>query len=386
MDILLRNLDDEYVITIDEPNKIKETIDFFIRNEIDIPYYELDRDDGNLKSLVQNDIVTIKQNPCSEDYCNDLDIIKIIRNGHTKCLYRAYELPEGKIKIDNLKWNRDTTTSICDIIAYIGNLDMLIWAISKNYKWGETTTRNAIDSNKYEIFKWTIDNGCPTDIYTCMTLGLKEDLNILEWAHSRGILSYTALEAAIKFNKFENVKWFCANGYKCSDEGFHLAARSGNLDMLKFLMKDGEGYNTETCSGAAKNETLEILKWLRDPKTGKGVCPWDKEACSAAAEHARLNNLKWLRAQGCDWDPDECLNEVIVTSLDVVKWIVSQGYKMKSSLYMNAVRADNLEALIWASDNGCEWDTKAYKFAVKIKSRQIINWLDNNHERLGYDI
>ena len=48
---------------------------------------------------------------------------------------------------------------------------------------------------------------------------------------------------------------------------------------------------------AAKSGNLELVKWLR----GKG-CPWDNMSCYCAAKYGHVEVLRWVRANGCPWN------------------------------------------------------------------------------------
>lgn len=57
------------------------------------------------------------------------------------------------------------------------------------------------------------------------------------------------------------------------------------------------GNRTYTCSYAALNGHLEVLKWARE-----NGCPWDKNACLFEALSGNPEVLKWARENGCPWD------------------------------------------------------------------------------------
>jgi len=45
---------------------------------------------------------------------------------------------------------------------------------------------------------------------------------------------------------------------------------------------------------AAKTGQLEVLKWAREHG-----CPWDARTCEAAAESGHTELLQWAREHGC---------------------------------------------------------------------------------------
>lgn len=52
-----------------------------------------------------------------------------------------------------------------------------------------------------------------------------------------------------------------------------------------------------TCTCAAENGHLEVLKWAR-----ANGCPWYEFTCAMAALDGHLKVLKWARANGCPWN------------------------------------------------------------------------------------
>ncbi len=79
------------------------------------------------------------------------------------------------------------------------------------------------------------------------------------------------------------------------------AARSGKLEVLKWLRAGGCPWDTYTCCRAARSGHLEVLQWARE-----NVCPWDEKMCCSAALGGNLDLLQWARENGCPWDEDTC--------------------------------------------------------------------------------
>ena len=47
---------------------------------------------------------------------------------------------------------------------------------------------------------------------------------------------------------------------------------------------------------AARSGDLELVRWLR----GEG-CPWDFLTCSEAVDQGHVEVLRWARENGCSW-------------------------------------------------------------------------------------
>ena len=144
----------------------------------------------------------------------------------------------------------------------------------------------------------------------------------------------------------EKKKSLSMNERTCSS-----AARQGHLEVLKWLRSEGCPWNGGTCSLAAANGHLEILKWLRSEG-----CPWDARACTTAAEMGDLEILKWLRSEGCPWTEYACTYAAACGHLEVLKWLRSEGCPWDADACRYAARRGHLEILKWLRSEGCPWD------------------------------
>ena len=58
-----------------------------------------------------------------------------------------------------------------------------------------------------------------------------------------------------------------------------IAAKEGNMDILKWLKENGYNWEPGTCAAAAREGHLEALKWLRE-----NGCEWDRNSMNAVAQ------------------------------------------------------------------------------------------------------
>jgi hypothetical protein len=64
--------------------------------------------------------------------------------------------------------------------------------------------------------------------------------------------------------------------------------------MVVLGMTNGCPWDSYTCSTAARNGHLEVLKWTR-----ANGCPWDDATSAAAAQNGHFEILHWARSNGC---------------------------------------------------------------------------------------
>ena len=98
------------------------------------------------------------------------------------------------------------------------------------------------------------------------------------------------------------------------------SVKNGNLEMIKFYIKNGCPWDENVCSYAAHGGHLEILKWARSEG-----CPWDRWVCINSADKGHLEILKWARSQGCPWNKWVCILAALGGHLEILKYARSEG-------------------------------------------------------------
>ena len=69
-----------------------------------------------------------------------------------------------------------------------------------------------------------------------------------------------------------------------------MAARQGNLEMVKYCVANKCPIDEMACACAAENGHLEVLKYLRE----EAKAPWDSETATWAAGNGHLHILEYL--------------------------------------------------------------------------------------------
>jgi len=90
------------------------------------------------------------------------------------------------------------------------------------------------------------------------------------------------------------------------------------------------------CAYAARSGQLECLKYLHE-----NGCPWDATACAYAARRNQLECLKYLHENGCPWD--------VNTYKSIHKWKLDEDIS-----YI-------LELEIYAMKHDCPMDMATYR-------------------------
>ncbi|SHO33505.1 Pseudo ankyrin repeat-like [Cedratvirus A11] len=105
---------------------------------------------------------------------------------------------------------------------------------------------------------------------------------------------------AAKKNNLELLQWAKSKGYEWDSWTYQHAMNNKNLQMVQWMRANGCPWNETVCGFAAQN-SLEILKWIRSQG-----CPWHESTCANAAECGQIEILRWARSEGCEWDEYTC--------------------------------------------------------------------------------
>lgn len=202
--------------------------------------------------------------PCEETTKGGhLHILKWLKEQGYECTIRVATLAVKGSHLEILKWCKDNnwfskkkssswSKSLTLEAAIKGNREILQWAIDNGCEWHDNSLIHLLRSKNPETVKWAIENGCPWGTFPARGIAETRDLSLFEWCMNRGCPWDTFAPAEM--------------------------AKNGDLHMLEwavdnFLSLVGEAlfWDEKTCSGAALNGNLKLLKWLRE----RG-CPWSK--------------------------------------------------------------------------------------------------------------
>ena len=226
------------------------------------------------------------------------------------------------------------------IAALLGNVRLLNWLNSFPFKVSSKSAQYcnaAARGGSIETLVWFRKRKHPWDKHTCAAAaegGSEGHLEILHYLRKVGPYSYYR-------HKGPPCPWDELTCIK--------AAEGGHVHVLEFLRKMECPWDGVKCSeAAARKGQLKTLIWLKklDP-----LGPWTTSTCSSAAWEGQLEILKWLRSEGCPWDA----------------WTT-----------WAAARAGDLPCLQFARENGCPWDARTFTAGVEGGSTDCLEYLRKN--------
>lgn len=151
------------------------------------------------------------------------------------------------------------------------------------------------------------------------------------------------------------------------------AVRTNNLDFLQKLHDEGTEFGWTVCEDATYTGNLEILKFLK--KIGNG---WnDRITMKASASAGKLEILRWMHENGCSCSRDTFDYAMKSRNLEVLNWLRDTGCPWGESLLCSAVCSGDLHVLEWISKNGFVFeDTTLYAATKMAAGRSCVEILE----------
>jgi len=155
-----------------------------------------------------------------------------------------------------------------------------------------------------------------------------------------------------KTNKLELLKWI-REEKECewSDLTIDMAARQGNLEMVKYCVANECPIDTIACENAASGGHLEMLKYLHE----EVKAPWDEKTASRAAFNGHLHILEYLVERKYDqFDEYACGLAAENGHLDCLKYLHETAKTPWDEYALEGAHENNqTECVQYLLDNDC---------------------------------
>jgi hypothetical protein len=133
------------------------------------------------------------------------------------------------------------------------------------------------------------------------------------------------------------------------------AARSGSMDVLRWLKGHGCVFGASTCASAAAGAHLHVLRYLRDEG-----CEWGVQSCTSAIKHGHLSTLEWLHEQGCPWHrPEICGDAAYRGSIEMLLYLQQRGGEFNANTMVCAATQGHLAVCQFLVAEQCPCDAQA---------------------------
>lgn len=184
-----------------------------------------------------------------------------------------------RVDISDFKGNRTASgpyPPIADDAAKKNDLKMMKFLNEKGAKCSSLSVERAITNGNFEMFKYVIECDGKGSGY------FGEGKTLFGLSVSYGCIDI--LDYLLNPD----------NGFKEPEKNdfCDIAAFNGHIHMLEYLRKKNYEWGWRTCNNAAYGDQLEVLKWLRDPETGGGVCQMNSSIFNKCRRNMEITD--WL--------------------------------------------------------------------------------------------
>lgn len=159
---------------------------------------------------------------------------------------------------------------------------------------------------------------------------------------------YDLCVRSIENNLVKWLDWGCKNNYgwfngQIIEHLCNIAAINNSLESLKYLYEnfnDKQLWGTTTTRYAASYGNIDILKYLH-----KNGCPWDWKTCKYAVETDCLECLEYAHKNGCLWNEDVMNTAIQYGSINCIKYLDLNNCPTEYNSVIVAARFGKVEVL-----------------------------------------
>ena len=256
--------------------------------------------------------------------------------------------------LEYLLWNYSEEFSyknISENVAKSGILKNLIWLKTKKYKFD------------FDTFVAAIENGNLENV-----IFIKE--NVIDFDLPPNPMVF---HVAARHGHFDVMKWLLQNNFRFTDNTFSEAARYGRLDIMIWLLENNCPFSEHTFSGAAENGRINNMKWLY-----KNKCSFSKSTFDFTAAQGSLDNMKWLFDRNCPFSEYTFEKAAYFGNLENMKWLYSRNCPFTVNTFYNAALHGSLENMQWLFEKKCPFSPETFIAAVRHGDLENMMWLFSN--------
>lgn len=271
-----------------------------------------------------------------------------------------------------IKWAMDKgmTSSkyydLCMIAAYNGNLELLKWLREKNEPWDVLTCTHAILSEHIDVAKWALDNGCPQ--------------TTMSFRHNRSMIDikpyqYSVMCAAAYIGNIDLLQYLMNRGHGFTKWTVQCAIRNKHLNAFEWMVEQGCPAYDYSCQVAAKTGDLDLLKSIY-----RIVGKLNKDVAKAAAMSGNLEMLEYLKSEKCVMDDGTYLSAIKKNHIHVLDWAYQNNIELTVSCFDDGALRGNLNVIKWLHDHKCPWNGTTSCYFSYSPFGDVYQWaIDNNY-------
>lgn len=187
--------------------------------------------------------------------------------------------------------------------------------------------------------------------------------HIVNWAYKKGIYEIREIfNSAINAGNIDIIEWCFDNGYEIKNNVeknncyniCRMAARTGNLELLKYLIKKGFLLELDFYIGEAVaiGGNIEMMEYI----------------LSLGTTNVKNNDAIMLKAAA-------------IGKLTMMKWLIDNGFKYNKDIFKSAVKSRNLDLIKYLEtiDNFKEISVFYYAFGTLESNIEVLDYLLKNN-------
>jgi len=213
--------------------------------------------------------------------------------------------------------------------------------------------------------------------YFCAQVALTNKLELLKWIREEKKCAWDEETSAVaaRQGNLEMVKYCVAN--RCPIDAFscHNAAGNGHLDCLKYLHEVAKApWDWETANRAALNGHLHILEYLVEREYDQ----YDEYTCACAASNGHLDCLKYLHEDvKAPWGCETAFLAALNGHLHILEYLVEREYDQYDELACAcAAKNGHLNCLKYLhEDVKAPWGSVTASYAARNGHLHILEYL-----------
>ncbi len=214
----------------------------------------------------------------------------------------------------------------CAHAVLSGEIDVLKFVRSHGGLWNCETADFAAECGHLHILKFLVTNGCNPRMSASLNAAEVGHIDILHWLiENTYTMHFDARQMAARHGNLDILKILGQSKYVWNDDVCRYAAIGGSLSCLQWGIENGCKLNVSEIYGiAARWNYIHIINWLRN----NGYM-WDSKACEGAVRGNQLELLKWLVKEGCELDKNvynvALYNVIENNNPEVLQWLIDNN-------------------------------------------------------------
>lgn len=274
---------------------------------------------------------------------------------------------------------------------------------------GKRVGHYAVKNNNLEMLQWLVEHGYQIEHkidYMGYAIGSKEYqialkggfFQIFKWLHEKYgffdvVNSYASENAsyyAIKYCNLEMLKWMVKEGYPIDYDEYYLALEEGFFEIFEWLYENVGKFNVSYSIIKFMVREESWVDWAIEKKYQV-----DQEAMIRAALTGKLNLLQKLYQYYPKINMDICCAACQSGNLEMVKWCFEliKNVRDVEELAYAAVKSGNLILLKWLYERNIKLDSTSemhnYQIACQTAAKkgyyQMLKWLVKHYHLLISD-